>query len=115
MNPYEEQNNTDVEHLFAALEEPVTPVPSFRAALEHELDAGLAPRRGMEPLPEGWALCPFDRFCVAEQRLPALVRRHCPCLHAGPVLRLFVGRPASVHARPCTGLALRAAGGREAD
>jgi hypothetical protein len=107
MNPYDEQPGADLEQFFAELAEPVTPEPAFRAALEHELAARLVPRRGEAPLPPGWALCPFDRFCIAEQRLPHLLRRHCPCLHAGPLFRRIANQATPVHARPCTGLELR--------
>ncbi|HLZ70017.1 MAG TPA: hypothetical protein VKV26_08940 [Dehalococcoidia bacterium] len=110
MNGFEPQHADDVEQLLGDLEAPVATDAGFRAGLEHELAARLAPRRGEGPLPEGWAYCPFDRFCIAEQRLPRQVRMHCPCLHAGAVLRLFAGGQTPVHARPCPGRALRAAG-----
>ncbi|HZQ34623.1 MAG TPA: hypothetical protein VFD32_01740 [Dehalococcoidia bacterium] len=93
--------------LLSEIEAPVAPEASFRSALEQELADRLAPRDGTGPLPPGWALCPFDRFCVAELRLPARLRRNCPCLHAEPLLARLAGRVERVHARPCVGVALR--------
>lgn len=99
----------DLEYLFERLEQPVEPSPEFRLALEEDLQGRLAERRGEGTVPEGWALCPFDVFCVAKQRLPSTFRRNCPCLHAAPILHLLKNQSAAIHVRPCAGIALRKA------
>ena len=97
----------DVERLLGQLEEPAAPSAAFQADLAEEVRRRLAVRRGEGTLPEGWALCPFDRFCLAEQGLPRVLGANCPCLHAGPLLRRLQERGAPVRARPCGGLRLR--------
>lgn len=101
---------SDVELLLDELDAPIAADAAFRNALAQELAGQLAPRRGEGPLPDGWALCPFDRFCFAERRLPRRVRMHCPCLHAAPLLRLFAGGQTPVHGRLCAARALRGVG-----
>lgn len=110
MNADDLSPTSDVERLLDALDAPVAADTAFRDALSRELAERLAPRRGDGPLPDGWALCPFDRFCFAERRLPRRVRMHCPCLHAAPLLRRFAGGQTPVHGRPCAALALREGG-----
>ena len=109
MNEHTSGSTSDVVELLGDLDEAVVPDTSFRQALTEDLTHQLAVRRGEVPLPAGWALCPFDRFCVAEQPLPRFLRKYCPCSRAHALLQPFAGRDGAVHARPCPARALRAA------
>lgn len=92
----------DMDRLLGGLETvSVQPPAGFRDGLTEELGRRLALRRGDGELPADWALCPFDRFCVAEQPLPHVARANCPCLRGAPLLRLLKARGMPVHARPC--------------
>lgn len=108
MGMSEFQGDRDIRALLEGVEGPVEMSTQFRSDLSKELRARLAPRRGEGPAPEGWALCPFDVFCFAEQRLPNVMRVNCPCLRASPALRFFRGRGLPLHARPCAGRRLAA-------
>src|SRR5579875_816916 len=99
----------DVEQLLGDVGTTVLPDAAFRQSLAEALTQQLAVRRGEGPLPAGWALCPFDRFCIAEQPLPRLLRKHCPCSHAHALLQPFAGGDGAVHVRPCPARALRTA------
>jgi hypothetical protein len=101
-------SDTDIDRLLGDLEAPVPPSDEFRRSLIEELRRRLAHRRGEGGLPEGWALCPFTAFCIAEQRVPRIVGANCPCLHAAPALKLLSAHGLPLHPRPCTGLRLRA-------
>lgn len=106
MNRRDADDEYDVARLLGELQEPVQPSASFRAALMEELQRHLAPRRGEGEPPEGWALCPFEVFSIAEQRLPWVVRANCPFLWAAPLLGALKDRGLPMHARPCPGLPL---------
>ena len=97
-------DDRDLDSLLGALDSTkVSPSPVFRDELVEQLGQRLALRRGEGALPTDWALCPFDRFCVAEQRLPRLIAANCPCLRGAPILRLLKSQGLPIHARPCAG------------
>jgi hypothetical protein len=101
-------DDRDLDSLLGTLEgADVSPSPVFRNELVAQLGRRLALRRGEGDLPTDWALCLFDRFCVAEQRLPHLIAANCPCLRVAPILRLFKSHGLPIHPRPCAGQRLR--------
>jgi|GEM_PF-2873954 hypothetical protein len=103
-------DDRDVARLLGALQEaPVLPQGAFRQGLVEQLGRRLALRRGDGDLPADWSLCPFDRFCVAEQPIPHLLAANCPCLRGAPILRLLKSKGLPIHARPCAGQRLRQA------
>ena len=105
-----DQDDGDMDSLLGGLETvPVPPLGGFRAELMEQLAHQMALRRGEGDLPADWALCPFDRFCVAEQPIPHVARVNCPCLRGSPLLRLLKARGLPIHARPCAAQRLRQA------
>jgi hypothetical protein len=100
----------DMDTLLGRLEATPVPLPDgVRGDLIEQLARHMALRRGEGDLPANWALCPFDRFCVAEQPIPDLARANCPCLRGAPLLRLLKSHGLPIHARPCAALRLRQA------
>ena len=110
MNRADADDDHDVGRLLSELDEPVRPSAAFRGALMEELQRRLTPRRGEGELPEGWAVCPFEQFSLAESPLPWIVRANCPFLRAAPVMRTLMKYGVALHARPCPGLRLRLEG-----
>jgi hypothetical protein len=105
-----DMDDRDLNRLLGGLDAAPAPPPgAFRDDLTELLGRRLALRRGEGDLPADWALCPFDRFCVAEQAIPHLIQVNCPCLRGAPLLRLLKSRGVPVHARPCAGQRLRQA------
>ena len=101
-------DDRDVDSLLGTLESAdVTPSPAFRDELVEQLGRRLALRRGEGGLPGDWALCPFDRFCIAEQRLPRVLAANCPCLRGWAILRVLKAHGLPLHARPCAGQRMR--------
>jgi hypothetical protein len=105
-----DRDDGDVDRLLGGLEAaPVTLPDGVRGDLVERLARHMALRRGEGDLPATWALCPFDRFCVAEQPLPRLARANCPCLRGASLLRLLKSHGLPIHARPCAAQRLRQA------
>lgn len=98
-------HDESLEALLSVERDAALPRPEFKAALLRRLREELHALQGTPPLPE--ALCPFERFCWAEQRLPRRLRANCPCLLAAPLLHALTARGVPLRSRPCPGLAAR--------
>ena len=110
MNRADADDDHDVGRLLGELEEPVRPSATFRRALTEELQRRIAPRRGEGELPEGWAVCPFERFSLGDPRLPRFLGANCPFLLATPLMRMLKRSGLPLHVRPCPGLQARLEG-----
>ena len=113
MNRPDAGDDQDVGRLLGEIEEPVQPSGAFGRARTDDLQRRLAPRRGEGDLPEGWAVCPFERFSLGEQRLPRFIRANCPFLRAAPLMMMLKRSGVPLHVRPCPGLRLRLEGREE--
>lgn len=110
--PWEQAGETpDVGELVGSLRGEVRPRPEFREALLADLRREQRRLYGREESrePDLLAYCPFTTFCFARLRLPAAVRKRCPCLAAAGPLAALAERGAPVRRRRCEGLRLRAA------
>ena len=110
MNRPDAADDYDMGRMLGELEEPVQPSATFRRLLMEDLQHRLAPRRGEGELPEGWAMCPFERFSLGDPRLPRFLGANCPFLLAVPVMRLLKRSGVPLYVRPCPGLHARLEG-----
>ena len=113
MNRPDADDDYDMRRLLGELEEPVEPSATFRSQLMEDLQRRLAPRRGEGELPEGWAVCPFERFSLGDPRLPGFLGANCPFLLAAPLMRMLKRSGVPLHIRPCPGLRRRLEGSDE--